>query len=212
MVISFILGFLFGFIGSIPVAGPISILVFSRGIEGQFKKGVYLASGAAIAEACCAYFAFWGFSALLVRYAWIDPVSKVTAAAILLFLGVKLLTRPPTPSETERPVPSKGHKRSFILGFTLTLLNPTLIATWTAAVAILYSTGIISFSTARALPFSVGTFLGISSWFCLLLGILARYKSRFKPSSLDKGIRVMGVFLVILGLVFVTQFAKYLMT
>ncbi|MBN1654947.1 MAG: LysE family transporter [Deltaproteobacteria bacterium] len=211
MFTAFILGYIFGFFGSVPIAGPISILVFSRGLEGQFRNGVYLAVGAAIAEACYAYLAFWGFSEFLVRYAWIDPLSKASAAVILLFLGVKLFARPSNRSEVSRPVSSNGRKRSFFLGFTLTALNPTLIATWTAAVAILYSTEILSFSPARALPFSVGTCIGIAGWFCLLLFILARYKSRFNPSTLDKVVRAMGVGLAILGLVFASTFARYLM-
>lgn len=211
MLIAVILGFVFGFFGSVPIAGPISILVFSRGIEGQFRNGVYLAVGAAIAEACYAYLAFWGFSELLAQYEWINPVSKASAAVILLFLGIRLFTRRTKRRDINRSVRSNGNKRSFFLGFTLTALNPTLIATWTAAVAILYSTELISFSSAQALPFSIGTCFGISCWLCILLLILARYKSRFQPSTLDKVVRVMGIGLVVLGLVFVSSFIRYMM-
>jgi threonine/homoserine/homoserine lactone efflux protein len=211
MLTAFLLGYVFGFLGSVPVAGPISILVFGRGIDGQFRNGVYLAVGSAIGEAGYAYLAFWGFSEFLVRYAWIEPVSKAGAAVILLSLGIKLFARPSKRGDIEKPATTDARKRNFALGFTLTALNPTLIATWTAAVAILYSTEILSFSPARALPFSVGTCLGISGWFCLLLFILARYRTRFHPSTLDKIERVMGVGLVILGLVFVTSFGKYML-
>ena len=122
-----------------------------------------------------------------------------------------LYARPTKRRDINRPASSNGNKRSFVLGFTLTTLNPTLIATWTAAVAILYSTEIISFSPAQALPFSVGTCLGISCWFCILLLILARYKSRFQPSTLDKVVRIMGVGLAILGVAFVSSFVRYMM-
>lgn len=210
MLVAFILGYLFGFVGSVPIAGPISVLVFSLGLEGRFKNGVYLAIGAAIAEAFYAYLAFWGFSEFLARYGWIEPLSKALAAIILIFLGLNLYRRKSASGKIRKKLPSDGQKRSMVLGFTLTALNPTLIATWTAAVAILYSTEILAFSTARALPFSIGTCMGIASWFCLLLILLARYKSRFKSSTLDKVVNVMGVGLVILGLVFTYSFVDYL--
>ena len=61
-----LIGFVFGFIGSMPVAGPIAILVFGRGLEGRLRSGVYLAIGAAIAESIYAYLRVWGFSELLL--------------------------------------------------------------------------------------------------------------------------------------------------
>jgi threonine/homoserine/homoserine lactone efflux protein len=45
------LGFAFGFVGSIPVAGPIAALVLSRGLEGRARSALSLAAGAALAEA-----------------------------------------------------------------------------------------------------------------------------------------------------------------
>ena len=46
--------------------------------------------------------------------------------------------------------PAVGNKRSFLLGLTITALNPTLIATWGAAVAAVHSCEVIrSTRTAR---------------------------------------------------------------
>ena len=82
MLIAFVVGFLFGFIGSIPVAGPISALVFSRGIQGRFRSGVFISLGGGVAEALYSFLAFWGFSSYLTRYPFIVPVSRAAAAAI----------------------------------------------------------------------------------------------------------------------------------
>ena len=74
MLTAALLGFALGFVFSMPVAGPVSLLVFGRGLQGRGRSGVSLALGSSIAESMYAYLAFWGFSALLGSYAWIEPV------------------------------------------------------------------------------------------------------------------------------------------
>jgi threonine/homoserine/homoserine lactone efflux protein len=207
MLIAALLGFCFGYIGSMPVAGPIAVLVFGRGLEDRARNGLFLASGAAIAESVYAYLAFWGFSAFLVSYPWIEPVSRVAAAIILTSLGVHFYRKQPVPEGVEKPVPKAGNKRSFFLGFTITALNPTLIATWTAAVTTVFSLGIVSFESAQALPFSLGALTGIVGWFATLLYLLDRFRTRFSRETLDKLVHVMGILLIVLGIGIAVRFA-----
>jgi threonine/homoserine/homoserine lactone efflux protein len=211
MVLAALLGFCFGFVGSMPVAGPIAVLVFGRGLEDRARNGLYLASGAAIAESIYAYLAFWGFSAFLSRYAWIEPTSRVAAAVIMLALGIHFYRKKPKPAGAAVPVKDRGNKRSFFLGFTITALNPTLIATWTAAVTTVYSLEIVTFDSAEALPFSIGAFCGIVGWFVVLLYLMNRFKARFSRSSIDRLVHVMGVLLMALGLGIAIRFAYRLL-
>jgi threonine/homoserine/homoserine lactone efflux protein len=207
MVAAALLGFCFGYIGSMPVAGPIAVLVFGRGLEDRTRNGLYLASGAAIAESVYAYLAFWGFSAFLTRYPWIVPTSRVAAAVLLTALGVHFYLRRPKPAGASAPAQNHGNKRSFFLGFTITALNPTLIATWTAAVTTLYSLDIVSFHSSEALPFSFGAFSGIVGWFATLLYLMNRFKARFSRTSIDRLVHVMGILLIVLGLGIAARFA-----
>ena len=117
-------------------------------------------------------------------------------------------------TDTERPPPDPrvGNKRSFFLGLTITALNPTLIATWTAAVAMLHSLDIVDFDAERALPFSLGVYAGICAWFALLLFLLARHKHRLEGATIDRAVRVMGLLLIALGVVFALRFAAALRT
>jgi threonine/homoserine/homoserine lactone efflux protein len=210
MLIALLIGFVFGFIGSMPVAGPIAILVFGRGLQNRPRSGVYLAAGSAVAESVYAYLAFWGFSALLSQYPWIEHVSRALAAVILTALGLRFaFARPQGESEPEQPLPS-GNKRSFLLGITITTLNPTLMVTWGMAVTALHSFDLVSFDANRALPFSIGVWLGICAWFTVLLLLLARFKHRFQRSTLERMVRVMGGVLTLLGLVFAVRFFMYL--
>jgi threonine/homoserine/homoserine lactone efflux protein len=203
-----LLGFLFGFIGSMPVAGPVAVVVFGRGIEDRGRSGLYIAIGSAVAESVYAYLAFWGFSAFLTKYKWIELVSTAAAATILSGLGLRFMFRKPA---AERPVQDGkrhvGKKRNFTLGFLLTALNPTLIATWTAAVTTVYSLQIVDFDESGALPFSLGAATGIVTWFATLLYMLKRFRARVSPAVLDKVVRVMGVFLLVLGIGIALRFA-----
>jgi threonine/homoserine/homoserine lactone efflux protein len=210
VLIAILLGFTFGFVGSIPVAGPISALVFSRGLQGRYRSGVFIAAGGGIAEAAYAFLAFWGFSAYLTRYAFIVPTSRALAAVILTALGISFI-RAKNMEESSRTARGDTAWASFALGFTITILNPTLIATWTAAVTTLYSTGTLSFSTGLALPFALGTMVGIAGWFCLLLWLLHAYKDRFTFATLQKIVRVVGVMLVVTAIWFFVRFVQYLL-
>ena len=208
-----LLGFLFGFVGSMPIAGPVAVLVFGRGIEDRGRSGFYIAMGSAFAESVYAYLAFWGFSAFLTQYRWIEWVSTAAAAVILTGLGLRFMLRPHTSEQriTDRPR-HVGKKRNFALGFMLTALNPTLIATWTAAVTTVYSLQIVTFDLRGALPFSIGAATGIITWFATLLYLLNHFRARVSPAVLDKVVRVMGGFLVTLGLGIAVRFVYRTLT
>lgn len=196
-----LLGFVFGFVGSMPVAGPVALLVFGRGLEDRSRSGLYLASGAALAESVYAYLAFWGFSTFLARYHWIETVSTITAALVLCALGLRfMLKRPPSQRAQQPRDPRVGNKRSFALGFTVTALNPALIATWAAAVTTVFSLHVVDFEQSGALPFSIGACTGIVTWFATLLYLLRRFRARLSPQLRDRLLRVMGVVLLTLGL------------
>lgn len=214
MFAALIIGVLFGFIGSMPVAGPIAVLVFARAIEGRYRSGLYIAFGCGLAESAYACLAFWGFSTLLADHEWVVPVSRGVAAVILFGLGLVFARRGTggsMPAVTEQERPAEGRWGSFALGLSITALNPTLIATWSAAATTLFSTGLVSFEPHLAAPFGVGALSGIIGWFALLLGLVRRYKGRFSTETLDRVIRVMGIFLIALGLWFAWVFVDGLL-
>jgi threonine/homoserine/homoserine lactone efflux protein len=208
-----IIGFIFGFCGSVPVAGPISILVLSRGLENRFRHGLYIAAGGAVAEAAYACLAFLGFSSFLSKHAWLTPASRVFAAVVLIILGTYLVFRkqivPPPQADPKLPKNRKGNKRSFLLGFSITAMNPTLIGTWTAAITTLFSMDILSFKSIEALPFSLGVLAGIVAWFSILLWLAAHYHKRFSVRALQRLVKGMGIFVLLLGIGFGVRAIQY---
>ena len=207
MLVTALVGFLFGFIGSMPVAGPIAVLVFTRGVEGRYRSGLFIAIGAALSEQIYAFLAFWGFSTFLADYPWIVPVSRALAALVLLSLGIVLARHRAAEPDAS---PKERVGGSFLVGFTISALNPTFLATWTAATATLFSTGLVTFSPWLAAPFALAGAAGIILWFALLVALLRRYRGRFRQETLTKVVRVMGYFLIGVSGVVAVEFVRYL--
>jgi threonine/homoserine/homoserine lactone efflux protein len=202
-----LVGFAFGFFGSIPIAGPIAALVLQRGLVARYASGALIGLGCAVAEACYALFAFWGFATFLARYPIIEPISRASAALILLGLGITF-ARYKGPREAEDRRDDSAAK-SLLLGFTITALNPTLIGTWTAATVTLASTGLVAMDPIGAVPFASGTFVGIAGWFAAMTALLKRYGERFSRSALDKTVRAVGWFILALAAHFAYRFVDY---
>lgn len=200
MLAAALVGILLGYVGSMPVAGPIALLVLGRGLENRTRNGLALALGSAIAESVYAYLAFWGFGAVLARYAWIEKVARFGAAIMLIALGIHFYRRRHQAAAPTPPANNSGNKRNFMLGFAVTLLNPTLIATWTFTVTTVYSLGIVSFEANKALPFSLGAFSGIVGWFATLLYLLKRFRTAVTTRALERTLKGVGLVLVVVGL------------
>ena len=208
MLIAALVGFCFGFLGSVPVAGPVAALVFQRGLCGRFRAGILIGFGAAVAEAGYAFHAFWGFSTFLARYPVIDPVSRLVAAVLLLALGVVFARHVAPPDAAGEPARTSA-LGCLAVGFSITALNPTLIATWTAATTTLQATHLIDLAPSSAPAFALGSLVGIAGWFLLLIGILRRYRGNFRPATLLRVVRAMGWGIAGLGLFFGYRFVAY---
>jgi threonine/homoserine/homoserine lactone efflux protein len=196
-----IVGVVLGYLGSMPVAGPIALLVLGRGLENRARNGLALACGAAIAESIYAYLAFWGFGAVLASYPWVEKGARFAAAIALVALGVHFYRRRHQAEAPAPPTDNSGNKRNFFLGFVITLLNPTLIATWTFTVTTVYSLGLLTFEAEKALPFSLGALSGIVGWFATLLYLLKRFRRAVTQTGLQRALKLVGVVLVVVGIV-----------
>jgi hypothetical protein len=87
-----------------------------------------------------------------------------------------------------------------IVGLTIGGLNPTLLLTWTVAVGIAHSTGLLKVDAKEALPFAVAAGIGMVGWAGVLLWLLARFRDRVKLTTIARTARAMGVVLVVGGL------------
>lgn len=208
MWIAALIGFAFGFFGSIPVAGPIAAIVLKRGLTGRFRSAALVGLGCAVAEAGYACLAFWGFSTFLARYPLVEKVSQAVAAAILIGLGASF-ARYRGAKEAAEAGRNDSAWSSLALGFTVTALNPTLIVTWTGATTFLFASRLVTLAPSASIPFSLGALAGISGWFALLTGLLRRYAGRFDRAKLDRVVRGVGWMILALGLWFALRALRY---
>jgi hypothetical protein len=119
----------------------------------------------------------------------VRPVSLGLSCIALAAVGWQFLrVRPHVAS----PVRSGG----FGYGLAVSLANPTLIATFTALAAFFQTQGIADLDAASAVPFGVGTCLGMISWFFLLLGLVRRLHHRLTRETLARVCRAVafGIF------------------
>ena len=208
MLLLLVLAFTFGFVGSMPLMGPIAVLVVSRCAERKYGEALRLALGASISEGIYAAVAFFGFATFLARYPSILPISRAITAVVLVALGVHF-TRWKAQEQTELEEPKQTGAGAFFFGFSITALNPTLLATWSAATAALYAHQIVVMRWWMSFPFGLCAGAGIASWFIVFVWLLRRYQQRFDPRLLGVVVRAMGLVLVVLGLYSGFTFVRY---
>jgi len=187
-----------GFVGSMPIAGPTAVVVVDSGLENRPMKGLYVAIGAAAAESLYAALAFWGLTTLFALHPLILPASRVFGGAVLILIGLYFLRRRASAKAPARQrEPRQG--KHLVFGFSMTLFNPALAATWAAAIAALHSAFPETYKPIDALPFGLGAAIGIVAWFWLLLKLVHRFREKVRPKTVNALVRGMGGALVILG-------------
>jgi threonine/homoserine/homoserine lactone efflux protein len=200
-----VLGFGMSFVGTMPVAGPVSLLVLARGLDGRHRGGLLLALGGALGEGGYAALAWLGVGALMARFPVVLQASRVPAAAILVGLGLAfVLRRAPVPAPA--PAADRGGG-SFALGLTVAAVNPTYLATWSAAVAVVHAAGAAA-SVWVAPAFAAGVAGGTLAWFWLMLLLVRRHRGRFRPETIGAALRVTGAAMVALGVWFAVVFVR----
>jgi threonine/homoserine/homoserine lactone efflux protein len=158
-----------------------------------------IAYGAALSEAGYATLACMGLATVLARYPWLTDATKLFGGVVLAGLGLFFLLRS-APAETQATVvPTPVSGRSFVLGLSLSGLNPTLLATWASGLSM------VALSFGWAVPknqaglVGLGAALGIGAWFTLETELLRRFGGRLRQRHIDRVLKAIGAGLVIAG-------------
>lgn len=200
LLMALVVGLCAGFIGSIPIAGPIAVLVLETGLEGKHREAVHIVIGSAVAESLYAALAFLGVSSLVNRFPNALPVERIVGAIVIIIVGGYFAfrkTKPATP-HTDVAAPKK---RKWLVGFWITALNPTLLVSWTAVIAALHGAGLLSFGLIDAIPFAIGVLCGVVAWFFVLLTIVKKIGKHVSPKARERLVHGMGYVLIAVGLV-----------
>jgi threonine/homoserine/homoserine lactone efflux protein len=196
-----LLGFALGWIGSMPLAGPVSVLVVKRGLAGRARCGIALAIGAALAETGWCSAALFGYGALLDRWSWMRPAAGAVGGTLMIGIGLRmLLGRALVRDDATGPeAPRRSWPREFILGFSIVLVNVSVLLSWLGILAALHALGLNARLDSAApadhayrLSFVAGVPLGIVAWFTLLLWLMAHTGSRIHGDWIRRAVRVLG--------------------
>ncbi len=129
-----IVGLLAGFIFSMPIAGPISILVTSNAFEGRVRYCNLVTIGASIADFVYVFIAIFGLTKFYSLYKPAIPYLLAAGALFLLYIGYKTIkTKIDLEHLEDKQITEKIKKKekgAFYTGFMINFLNPTLFIGW----------------------------------------------------------------------------------
>lgn len=199
--LALLIGFIAGFITAVPIAGPVAVLVLRDALAGKKNEARQIALGSAIAEAIYAGIAFAGIGAAFERFPILLPISQTASAIILVVVGIYLIVRHPKEKTAEGAKKAVPARAKWLVGLSITALNPTLIASWTAIVAALHGAGAVSSHPLDALPFALGIGVGNMSWFLVLLALVGKYREKLSPRAVRRGVQIVGGILAAAGVV-----------
>lgn len=132
-----VIGIIAGFIFSMPIAGPISILIVSEALRGKLKNCNLVAWGAAMADFLYVLVAVYGITNLFTAYKQVVPYILLAGSVFLIFVGYRIIrTKFQNRNiEEEHLVTAKSgkHKGAFYTGFMINFLNPTIFFGWLAS-------------------------------------------------------------------------------
>jgi threonine/homoserine/homoserine lactone efflux protein len=149
-----IVGLITGFIFSMPIAGPISILVTSNALKGRMRYCNLVAIGASFADFVYVYIAVFGITKLYRYFKPAMPYFLGLGALFIIYVGYRVFRSKLDLEHLEEIEPKTGkpikkHKGGFYTGFMVNFLNPTLIFGW-------LTTSVLVISFISALGFNTG--------------------------------------------------------
>lgn len=194
--IALIVGFIIGFITSVPI-GPINLAIMMKGLSNKTGQGLMIGAGTGLMDVIYCGAAMMGISALISNPD-IELAFRIATFVIFLAFAVKTTFFKIPEAKLKRTEESEGFKRYFFLGVILYFSNPSFIAYWITVAGIVHSYHVVKPTTYDDAMFAIGTGLGTFTWFFVLLQLVERYKVRFEPGQIQNISRAFGAILLII--------------
>jgi len=126
-----LIGFIAGFVFSMPIAGPISILITSNALKGNKRFCTRVALGATMVEFVFVLVAVYGMTVIFTAYSSIIPYLLIIGSIFLFFVGIKVFSSKmelenfSTPSSELNEI-TEENKGGLRTGIIINLTNPSL--------------------------------------------------------------------------------------
>lgn len=136
-----ITGLLAGFFFSMPIAGPISIIITSNALKGKLRFCTRTAIGAVIVEFFYVLIAVYGIAALYPYYKPIIPYLFITGAVVTMIIAYKIVKTRLKLENLSKDIATdkKANRGGMRTGIFLNLSNPSLFLGWLISSFMLFS-------------------------------------------------------------------------
>jgi threonine/homoserine/homoserine lactone efflux protein len=128
-----VIGLMAGVLFSMPISGPISILITSNALKGRLRYCNLATLGASFADFVYVFGAVYGLTNFYSLYKPVIPYVLLAGTLFFLYLGYKISKTNVDLEhiEDKSHIPEKiKEKGGFWTGFILNFLNPTLFLGW----------------------------------------------------------------------------------
>jgi len=135
-------GLLVGIFFSMPIAGPISIIITSNALKGKLLFCQRTALGAAIVEAVYVLVAVYGITTLYPYYKPVIPYVLVIGSGFIFSIAIKIIRtklRVDKMSSEALRFDKSRNRGGFRTGMILNLTNPTLFIGWLVSSFMVFS-------------------------------------------------------------------------
>ena len=137
-----ILGFVAGFILSIPVAGPINILVTTNALLGKLRYCLRVAIGASVIEFFYVLVIVFGIVSLYGLYKPFVPYILIIGSVILVIVGIRVMrTKFDLANINLKEIVKDriANKGGFTTGILINITNPSLFLGWLSSTFVIFS-------------------------------------------------------------------------
>lgn len=137
-----IIGFLAGFIFSMPIAGPISIIITSNALKGNQRFCTRAAIGASIIEFFYVFIVIYGITKLYGYYKDYVPYILLIGSVFLFFIAYQIIKTNLNfdafhlSEKVDKKIENKGGLRA---GLIINLTNPSLLFGWLTSSFLVFS-------------------------------------------------------------------------
>lgn len=137
-----IMGFAAGFVLSIPVAGPINILITTNALLGKLRYCIRVALGSSVIEFFYVLIIVFGIVSLYEVYKPFVPYILIVGSVILIIVGIKVmrtkfdLTNVNLKEIVRDRIANKG---GFTTGILINVTNPSLFLGWLSSTFVIFS-------------------------------------------------------------------------
>lgn len=217
MVTALVIGFVTGFIISIPI-GPVSASIINRTLRYGARNGMFVSLGAGLMDLI-----YCGGAAQIHQFLQESPlinlIFQISGLIVLTIIGIKTVkTRTEIDAETDEAdresqmeaerkvkrlhIPQTGFLAPFVMGVILYASNFAAIPEWITISALWREAGLLEEGILVNSSFALGAGLGTLGWGYFLVRFIERRRRGFKPSFLQKVNLVAGGALIVFGIYF----------